>query len=220
MGGEGLRLAEVSSRDDPEGLHRVQLQFGEAETRPWARVAGFAASSGSGAVFFPEIGDEVVVGTLADGEPVVLGSLYSDRNPPPESPGPQNDLKTFASRGGLSLTFDEERGAIRLETPSGQRVILDQAGREIRLEDGGGSEVVLSREGVSIQAMRGLTISAYGPVAIEGRSISLKSTGALDVEALAVQLKAHGALSATSGAELDLETAGVARLRGAMVEIN
>lgn len=219
MGGEGLRLAEVSSTDDPEGLNRVQVQFTGAEMRAWARVAGFAASRGNGAVFIPEIGDEVVVGTLADGEPVVLGSLYSARNSPPAAPGPNNDLKTFVSRTGLSLAFDEERRAVRLETPSGQRVVLDEAGREIRLEDGN-NEVVLSREGTSIRTFGRLTISAQGDIAIEGAGISLKSAARLDVEGAEVRIEGHGTLTATSNGTLDLQAAMGARLRGAIVEIN
>lgn len=73
---------------DPDGEFRVQvtLPLLQAGTQGvWARLGGFHGSSGTGASFYPEIGDEVVVAFM-NGDPrfpVIIGSLYSRQNPPP-----------------------------------------------------------------------------------------------------------------------------------------
>ncbi|WP_459613983.1 phage baseplate assembly protein V [Dickeya oryzae] len=54
----------------------------------WARLASYYASSGIGAQFMPEVGDEVILGYFNNNpsDPVILGSLYSSKNPPPVTP--------------------------------------------------------------------------------------------------------------------------------------
>ena len=73
---------------DPVGAFRVQVSLPllRAGTQGvWARLGTVHGSSGIGAAFYPEIGDEVVVAFM-NGDPrfpVIIGSLYSKRNPPP-----------------------------------------------------------------------------------------------------------------------------------------
>jgi len=75
------RVVQVGA--DPAGAYRVMIslpQLGMTEG-VWARLAGFYASNGFGAVFYPEVGDEVVVGFVGGelSSPIVIGSLFSAR---------------------------------------------------------------------------------------------------------------------------------------------
>jgi len=56
--------AKVTDNKDPSGRVRVRVsfhQFSENNQGPWARVATLAAGAGSGTVFLPEVGDDVLV---------------------------------------------------------------------------------------------------------------------------------------------------------------
>ncbi|MET8755179.1 VgrG-related protein [Streptomyces sp. NPDC004667] len=79
---EGVVCAVVSDINDPARLGRVRLHLpwlAEDYESHWARVAQFGAGARGGALFLPDVGDEVLVGfELGDaGRPVVLGSLLN-----------------------------------------------------------------------------------------------------------------------------------------------
>ncbi len=82
-GTQGLMMGVVKQLDsDPDTEFRVlvTLPMMQADsTGVWARLSNFYSTSGAGAFFIPEIGDEVVLGFLNDDPrfPVILGSLYS-----------------------------------------------------------------------------------------------------------------------------------------------
>lgn len=69
-GVNGLHIGVVKKLDaDPEGQYKIQVSVPvlQAETDGvWARLASFYGSSGIGAFFIPEIGDEVVLGYFND----------------------------------------------------------------------------------------------------------------------------------------------------------
>lgn len=103
----GLQIGVVSAfEDDPakELRFRVVLPAVDetAAGAVWARLATLDAGAGRGIVFRPEVGDEVVVGFLNNDprHPVILGSLYSSKNTPPDdlaTPDADNNLRVIAS---------------------------------------------------------------------------------------------------------------------------
>lgn len=97
-----------------------------------ARVATFMARDGYGAYFMPEVGDEVVVGfELGDiNQPVILGSLWSDKAKPPTQADTKasNNVRTIVSRSKHEITFDDTPGKEKI-------VIKSKGGLEITLED-------------------------------------------------------------------------------------
>ncbi|HEU0053298.1 MAG TPA: type VI secretion system tip protein VgrG, partial [Longimicrobium sp.] len=103
---QGLQTGIVKAvAKDPGGEFRVQVNLplvGDAKNAlVWARLATFYASKGFGAVFYPEVGDEVVVGFMND-DPrfgVILGSVYSTGRAPAVPPTEKNDVKALVTRG-------------------------------------------------------------------------------------------------------------------------
>jgi uncharacterized protein involved in type VI secretion and phage assembly len=92
----GLQIGVVTAlARDPEGEQRVQVRLPLVDARSegiWTRLAAQDAGNNRGAVWRPEIGDEVIVGFLNDDprDGVVLGSLHSSANPAPLSADDQN----------------------------------------------------------------------------------------------------------------------------------
>ena len=113
----GLDSAVVVDNKDPEGLHRVKVEFPAVDDTPpkstWCRVASPMAGKDRGWVLLPEIGTEVVVGFAGQsGTPVVLGSLYNgkEEKPPYANKDAKNNLRLIWTRSGNQLVFDDTSG--------------------------------------------------------------------------------------------------------------
>jgi Rhs element Vgr protein len=223
---QGLQAGVVKAvAKDPAGGFRVQVNLPLAgttgEALVWARLATFYASKGFGALFYPEAGDEVVVGFMND-DPrfaVVLGSVYSTGRAPPTAPAEKNDVKELVTRGKLTLSFDDANGVLEICTPK-SRIRLDDKAGEVRVEDGNRNRVTLSSSGISVESASDLTLKAQGNVSVQaGGNLSLKATGDVSVEGLNVSAKARANLSAT-GAFAELKGSAMVEVKGALVKIN
>jgi uncharacterized protein involved in type VI secretion and phage assembly len=89
----GVAVAVVTDNRDPNGRGRVKVRFPWYEKPSesyWARIAVPAAGKQQGAYFVPAIGEEVLV-AFERGDlrfPVVIGALWSGKDPPPTSKRP------------------------------------------------------------------------------------------------------------------------------------
>lgn len=169
---EGSRLlAKVNF--EPPGMPAVPLP---------ARVAQPEAGKEAGVAFWPRAGDEVVCGFLGGdpGSPVVLGSLYSAKRPPPPSAAaPDGHVNALLTRKGLEVVLDDAGERIALSTPGGRRVELDDKQERLRLQDAHGNEVVLDEAGISLRGPNVRieatgTSSGGGSVEIKGESVDVQ----------------------------------------------
>lgn len=226
QGVQGLLTGTVVSRTDRTGQWRVQVNvpaLGAAGQGLWARLSNVYASEGAGMLFMPEIGDEVVLGLL-DGDassPVILGSLYSAKRPPPiDVDAYNNNTKGIVSRTGMTLFIDEASPSITIRTP-GMVVILDEAAQRLSLTDRD-SEVTLSPDGITLRTFRNVTINAAGTFALNAdHGVSIRSVGGdVSVDGQSVTAHAQTALKATGSAVAELSSSGQTTVRGALVKIN
>ncbi|TNF43639.1 MAG: type VI secretion system tip protein VgrG, partial [Cytophagales bacterium] len=84
---KGLHIGKVTGLEDPDGENRVKIllpMIDASSEGTWARLATLDAGGEGvrGAVFYPEIGDEVIVGFINEDprQPIILGSLFSSAN--------------------------------------------------------------------------------------------------------------------------------------------
>ncbi len=103
-----------------------------------ARMATPMAGGGRGAFFMPEVGDEVVV-AFEQGDinsPVILGSMWNDRDQPPSSAdnSASNNMRTIVSRAGHQITFDDSPGGggILIKTAGNFEIQIDTSGITIK----------------------------------------------------------------------------------------
>ncbi|CAO3411733.1 type VI secretion system tip protein VgrG [Azospirillum largimobile] len=178
---------------DPDGEYRVLVVLPLLQAAQgvgvWARFGSFYASNGAGAAFFPEIGDEVVVAFLSGDPryPVILGSLYSKKNPPPIQPANPNNVKTITSKSGMHIDFVEDAKEITLVTPGNQSVTINDQAKSITLTDMNGNSVTLNSGGITLNSAAEIKLTAKTGITLSaGTSLSL--TG-----------KTGATLSATSG---------------------
>ncbi|NJM38573.1 MAG: type VI secretion system tip protein VgrG, partial [Akkermansiaceae bacterium] len=208
----GLHLATVEAlSDDPEGEFRVQISIptlGENAAPTWARLASPTAGEARGMVYFPDIGDEVVVSFLNDDprHAVILGSLHSSAHPSPIEPNDDNFQKGFISREELKMIFDDELKAISFETPNGNKLTLTDDEGAIIFTDENSNSITLNADGITFESAADLILNApSGDVKISGTNVEITASA---------QLTASG----SSGAEFS--ASGTTVVKGAMVQIN
>jgi phage baseplate assembly protein gpV len=154
-------LGIVTAVSDPERLGRVRVSLpghGDVETE-WMHVVSAGAGRNKGMVVLPDVGDRVLV-LLPHGEPgagVVMGGLYGMEGP-----------ADSGVEGGRTRRYT-------LQTPGGQRVVLDDGRQAIQLEDSSGNVVELTPEVVRIHAATDLELEAPGrKVVIRGDQIDFQ----------------------------------------------
>ncbi|WP_437765347.1 phage baseplate assembly protein V [Sorangium sp. So ce281] len=117
----GVTIGTVVDRNDPQNIGRVMVSYPTHANMKtdWTRVMVPYGGAGRGFKAIPEVGDEVVVGFEQGNSmrPIVLGSVYSQKNRPPM----QDDLDVRV-----------------LQSPRGHRITLADAPRDgkITLESG------------------------------------------------------------------------------------
>lgn len=227
-GVNGLQIGVVKQIDsDPDNDYRVLVTLpliSDSDTGVWARLSSFYASSGFGAFFYPEIGDEVVLGFLDDNPtyPVILGSLYSASRTAPYTPDETNSIKSIMTSSKMELSFDDENKVITVLTPGGNSFVLSDKDSSITITDLSGNKAEFTDSGITITSQSALTLKATDGVTIEGSDVSIKaSSGSLAAEgASGVTVKSSAALSLEGQASSELKASGNVTISGAMVSIN
>lgn len=226
---QGLQLATVKKLSaDPLSAYRVQLTIpsgATSQTGVWARMANFYATSSAGLGFLPEVGDEVVIGYLEDDPryPVILGSLYSGKNVPPNPAADENNyIKSITTKTKMVLSFDDEKKIIILKTPAGNTITLSEDGKSIEILDQTKNSVKLSEDGIVLTSKKDLNMTATG-------NISLAATGKLsldskqDMAITSAMNIAHTAKIGFTGkgtATAEVSATGQTTIKGGVVMIN
>ena len=90
--------------------------------------------------------------------------LWNGVDGPPESMDGQgnNYKKVIRSRNGVKVTLDDQDGqeSLKLETPGGQKLTLDDGRHSIELADANGNSVKLEPGGITLTSAAKVTISA------------------------------------------------------------
>lgn len=225
----GLATASVVSIED-DGTYRLHIhgmsgQDDDDRSAP-ARVMTPMAGASRGIHFFPEKGDEVIVGFQSDGAntPIILGAVWNrDAQAPSQArQSADNDVRTIVSRSGHELTFDDaaNRGKITLRTAHGHYLELDDTvgGYKVTLASAGGrtvefddigqklsiqtptSQITMQEPGaMSIESSVSISISAPS-ITISGNAVTVAaSAGTTLIDSIAFKMHVHPETGATTG---------------------
>lgn len=224
----GLHTGQVTKvAPDPAGDYRAQVTLALIgdENGVWARLAGFYASNGFGAVFWPEVGDEVVLGFMDEdpAHPVILGSLYSNQRKPDETKAPAeaNDLKAIVSRTKLEISFDDKDTILTVKTPGGRIVRLDDTKGEIEIADSGGNKILMDKDKVAITSAAELKLESKTNLSItSGANLTIEAKAAYALSAASIEEKAKSMLTIESKGTGQIKAAAPLIIQGALVKIN
>jgi phage baseplate assembly protein gpV len=153
-----------------------------------ARVMMPMAGGKRGIHFFPEPGDEVVVGFHAgdSNNPIILGAVWNHDSQPPDQAkqSARNDVRTIVTRSGHELTFDDTLGAetIKVTSQGGHSIVLDDtpASPRITVASARGNRIVLDDQAPARIAIQmptcAISLSESGGVTIQSTdSITLNA---------------------------------------------
>lgn len=216
--------------NDPDSQYRILVEIPLFDTNGagiWARLSNFYSTSGAGAFFLPEVGDEVIVAFLNEDPrfPVILGSLYSSSsNKPYDSlnPNEKNTTKAIVSKSGISVEFDDENKVWTVATPSKNTIILSDKDKKITIKDQNSNSIIMSESGIDISSSKNINISAQQNVTIKGnQGIKIQSSGG-DVETSGMNIKENADMQfSAQGSQMAQVQGGMQlTLKGAMVMIN
>jgi Rhs element Vgr protein len=202
----GLQIGKVVQlQNDPDGEDRILVRIPVIDNSAqgiWTRVASLDAGSERGAFFRPEIDDEVIVGFINDDprDAVVLGMLNSSAKPAPLTAQDANDEKGFTTRSKMHLQFNDGTKTITIDTPAGNKIVMDEAGMKIEIQDQNSNKVTMDASGiklesplnVEIKAGVNLTLSAGAMLSIGGASLGVKADGNVSIEGAVAKMAAQG----------------------------
>lgn len=185
----GVVIAQVTDVNDPQELGRVKLTFpwlSDEYESWWARVAQLGAGPQRGAVWLPEVNDEVLV-AFEHGDtrrPYVVGQLWNGVDKPPLGDGLIDGgsgavkRRGFVSKQGHRLVFlddDAKSGVAIMSADDSLKISLNQTGTTIKVsasgnvEISGSQQVKVSSDGsISIQAGTTLELKGGSGVTIDG----------------------------------------------------
>ena len=221
----GLKYGTIVKLDgDPKNDFRVLVNvpiLHKSGEGIWCRLSTFYASKEGGIIFFPEVGDEVIVGFI-DSDPrygVVLGSLYNDKNKPSVEMDAKNETKKILTNTKMEIAFNEKDKIISILTPEKNSIVISDKDKGITLTQG--SDTISLKDGsVEIKCGKDITLN--------GKNITLKASGAVQVKA-SKDLKLEGnnaTLKGSMGANVEggtsanLKSSGMTAVKGSMVNIN
>jgi uncharacterized protein involved in type VI secretion and phage assembly len=183
----GVYPALVTDVVDPDGQGRVRVKLPwspdpEGDSyEAWARLATMMAGGDRGSWFVPDEDDEVLV-TFEAGNPrrpYVVGALWNGQDDPPaqmDSAG-RNDTKVLRSRSGVQITLDDTDGqeTLKLETPGGQVVTLEDGPGVIEARDSNGNAVTMEPSGVTVNSSSKVTINTGASVEVNAATVTVNA---------------------------------------------
>lgn len=135
-------IAKIVDNADPKNLGRVKVQFvwhrlkdhSNIKTSSWMRVQSPDAGSSDaveknrGFFFVPEIGDQVMVGyEYGDpSRPFVMGSLFHLNSS--QGIASENAVKSIQTRSGIKIILNDAGKSVHIEDPSGNTWDMDGHG--------------------------------------------------------------------------------------------
>lgn len=199
----GVAIGIVTNNSDPEKRGRVKVNLpwrGENDESYWARIASPMAGNERGIVFYPEVGDEVLV-AFDRGDitfPYVIGALWNGQDKPPETNADgKNNIRKIRSRSGHELIFNDDdknkQEKIEIHTKGGHRIILDDSSGKEKIEivdKSGNNKIIIDsvQKSIAMESEMKLIIKA-NIVEIEGStSLTLKSNAALTIQGMPIKI--------------------------------
>jgi len=213
----GVVIAQVTDNNDPNNQARVKLKFPWLDDNyesDWARVTQLGAGPNSGALFMPEVNDEVLV-AFEFGDirrPFVVGSLYNGQDTPNLGSSLFNNGQVMrrgliSRKGHQFIFFDDPNKA-------GVAIISSDGNLKISLNETN-SEIHISSKGkVHVECQQDMTLESQA-------NLNLKAGQELKVEAgTNLDMKGGSGAKLDGGPQLEVKASGQLKVSGAMVDVN
>jgi Rhs element Vgr protein len=216
--------------DDPDSQFRILVDvplFDANGEGIWARLSNFYSTSGAGAFFLPEVGDEVILGFLNEDPryPIILGSMYSGTKNQPFtglSPDAKNTTKAIVSKSGIYLEFNDDKKVLTITTPNKNIIVMSDDQKTITITDQNSNSITMASDGITMQSANNISLKADKQITIEGhQGVKVAASGG-DVVTSGINIKetADSQYSCEGGEMAKINSGMELTLKSAMIMIN
>lgn len=222
----GLHLGTVQKIDeDVQGELRILVDVPvivPSGDGIWARLATYYATKDAGNHFYPEIGDEVVLGFVNDDPrfPIVVGSVYGKTHMSKYTPDSPNTYKAIVTNSKMKIEFEDVKRIITIWTPNGNYIEINDDKQSITIEDETANKMVMDPKGITWHTPKDFKLTADGLIDIKAtKTITMEATQDFSIKGLNVKSEASVAIS-MKGATAEVNGSGQTTIKGGMVMIN
>ncbi|WP_246550818.1 AAA family ATPase [Photorhabdus caribbeanensis] len=202
-------------QQDSQSLGRIPVKIAALNLTNgtlFARLGKPYASHESGFCFYPEPGDEVIIGFFECDPrfPVILGAMHNPKNRSPLEPSEKNLVKTLVIKQGenqQALIFDNKdntlafnSGKNTLSLQQGNGIVVDTDKIYVKPNNG----ITVDGKGVSVKAGNGISVGEKG-VEVKAKD---KGSISVDSDGIAVKCWDGGGIVVTDNAGLYLKLEG------------
>jgi len=197
-------LGCVSDNKDPDKLHRVRVSIpkGKEENSEWIPVVTSYAGENAGLYFLPDIGDQVIVVSLDEEnkQKAVLGSIWDNNTPPPET-GENADADLNQDGKNALCFFKSHSGAMIIldDTSESEKIQLISSDPETRLEFSVADELTEFSSG------KDLVLQAKKTITFNAEKIEIKASKKLSYKSEDLQLKASKKLKMNADKQISIK---------------
>jgi len=240
----------IQIHEDPDGEYRILVNIPIIDNLEgdgvWARMAHVYATEDCGFIFFPEVGDEVVLGFFDNDPtyPVILGSMYSSKRmvttEETHDPADPNIFKGFSlNKGKFRMEFVDDPGKniFKVFTEDEMMIEIDDDKDTITIDDPiNKNNILLDSAGITMTVDKDLTIDVTGDIKITaGKGIAMEASMDIEGKGMNVKFEADvnfeakgGAAFNADGAQFEIKGSGMGTVdgggmltvKGGMVMIN
>lgn len=215
----GVVPAVVTNHNDPENYGRVKVKFpwmSEQAESDWARVISPGAGTSAGFYLIPDVDDEVLV-AFEHGDinrPYVIGAVWNGKQAAPASgtgaaSGEKHTVRVWTSHKGHEIAmYDNADGKVEIKTEKGHLLVLDDTNEKVELKTTGGHQILLDDRAKKIE----IKDASGNTTTMEASGVTIKSTANLDLNSTGMmKLK---------GANIEIDGGPAITIKGGMVNIN
>jgi uncharacterized protein involved in type VI secretion and phage assembly len=197
----------VVDNKDPDKLARVKVRFPSLpgpDTGWWAPMVSLGAGNERGWFFLPEIDDEVLV-VFEHGDirrPMVIGAMWNGKDTPPDTNGGANERRSFYSREGSKVVFDDDKNLVSFEDGGGfakitidadqNKIIIEATQGDVCLQAPQGELNIVAKEIKSESQMNYQIDSKLGTNLGSGGAMTIKGGTSLKVTSTPLNLQPGG----------------------------
>lgn len=221
----GLQNGVVTNiHEDPDKHARIKVSIPVLGTEVWARQSTIYATDGQGAFFVPEVGDEVVLGFLAN-DPrfaIILGSLPGPKHKSAYVADEKNKIKALTTKAKLKLEMNDEDKIFTITTPGNNIIVLSDKDKSIVLTDEHKNEITMDKAGIKLKSSKDIVLDATGKISIKAKQAIDAASAGGDVSLKGNNVSGDGKIGVKmkGGATAELSAGGQTTVKGAMVMIN
>ncbi len=162
-----LHLGQVLDNQDPESRGRIQVRLHATGLEVWASVLVPSAGNGYGISWLPRQDEQVVLAFISPDMPMVLGAVWSGSSSAPIDADRVEQRYFLQTPQGIKIMFDDEGPKVKIETPSGYFLTLDDSTQS----------VTVKRDSEKIEmAASGITISSAANVKVEASQVEVNAS--------------------------------------------